>query len=179
MKSFYNGWKKDGELEKVLSLVKGWRANGAPLDEIAKKLGISRATLFEYQNKYSDFSDALKAGEKIMDSKVEDSLLKECTGYEYEETTTVTTAIIDKKTGQVSTLERVEKRTTKKYARPSITAIAYYLNNRTPENWKNRVVTTIEDMQLSDSSIKEMEKYFESKKKEQEQENENSNSIGV
>ena len=114
-----------------------------------------------------------------MDSKVEDSLLKECTGYEYEETTTVTTAIIDKKTGQVSTLERVEKRTTKKYARPSITAIAYYLNNRTPENWKNRVVTTIEDMQLSDSSIKEMEKYFESKKKEQEQENENSNSIGV
>lgn len=176
MKSFYNGWEKDGELNKILDMIKGWRANGAPLDEIAKKLGISRATLFEYQNKYPDFSDALKVGEKIMDSKVEDSLLKECTGYEYEETVTVTTAIIDKKTGQVSNLERVEKRTTKKYARPSVTAIAYYLNNKVPENWKNRVVTTIEDVQLADESIKEMERYFEEKKKTK---NENSNSIGV
>ena len=100
-----------------------------------------------------------------MNSKVEDSLLRECVGYEYEETTTTTTAIIDKKTGQVSSLEKVEKKTTKKYARPSITAIAYYLNNRLPENWKNRVVTTIEENQNTDDIILEMESYF-SKRKE-------------
>ncbi len=166
MKSFYTNWKREGRLEEILGMIRQWRADGAPLDEIAKKLGISRATFFEYQNKYADFSDALKTGERIMDGKVEDSLLKECVGYEYEETTTTTTAIIDKKTGQVSSLEKVEKRTTKRYARPSITAIAYYLNNRLPDSWKNRVVTTIEDLQVNDSSVQEMEKYFAEKRKD-------------
>ena len=167
MKSYYDTWKKDGVLPEVLDMIKGWRADGAQLDEIAKKLNISRATLFDYQNKYSDFSDALKTGGMIMDGKVEDSLLKECAGYEYEETTTTTTAIIDKKTGRVSSLEKVEKRTTKKYARPSITAIIYYLNNRIPDKWKNRIVTTIEEGQNSEEAILEMESYFADKMKEE------------
>lgn len=170
MKSYYNAWKKDGVLPDILNMVKGWRADGAQLDEIAKKLNMSRTTLFDYQNKYSDFADALKTGEKIMDSKVEDSLLKECAGYEYEETTTTTTAIIDKKTGQVSSLEKVEKRTTKKYARPSITAIIYYLNNRIPDKWKNRIATTIEEGQGAEEAIMEMENYFARKMKEAETE---------
>lgn len=167
LKSYYDTWKKDGVLPEVLDMIKGWRADGAQLDEIAKKLNISRATLFDYQNKYSDFSDALKTGGMIMDGKVEDSLLKECAGYEYEETTTTTTAIIDKKTGRVSSLEKVEKRTTKKYARPSITAIIYYLNNRIPDKWKNRIVTTIEEGQNSEEAILEMESYFADKMKEE------------
>ena len=170
MKSYYDTWKKDGILPKILNMIKSWRADGAQLDEIAKKLNISRTTLFEYQNKYSDFSDALKMGEKIMDSKVEDSLLKECAGYEYEETTTTTTAIIDKKTGQVSSLEKVEKKTTKKYARPSITAIIYYLNNRIPDKWKNRIATTIEEGQGAEEAILEMESYFANKMKEEAEE---------
>lgn len=165
MKSYYESWRKNGQLAEILDFIREWRSNGAQLDEIAKKLNISRATLFEYQSRYPDFADALKTGETIMNSKVEDSLLRECVGYEYEETTTTTTAIIDKKTGQVSSLEKVEKKTTKKYARPSITAIAYYLNNRLPENWKNRVVTTIEENQNTDDIILEMESYF-SKRKE-------------
>lgn len=140
MKSIYEQWKSDGELQNVLTLVRKWRGDGMELDDIAKNLGISRSTLFEYKNKYSDFSDALKTGREVMDATVEHSLLRECIGYEYEETTTVTTAVIDKKTGQVTNLERVEKRTTKKYARPSATAIAYYLNNREPSKWKNRVI---------------------------------------
>lgn len=167
MRSIYRIWKENGELKEVLDHVKSWRSEGAELDEIAKKLGIARATLFEYQNKYSDFADALKTGEKIMDSKVEDSLIKECVGYEYEETVTTTTAIIDKKTGQVSNLEKVEKKTIKKYARPSITAIAYYLNNRVSDKWCNRVVTTIEDAQESNNVLAEMESFFEKKRKEE------------
>lgn len=139
-KSIYREWQDSGILDDVLKKVRDWRGEGAELDEIAKKLGIGRATLFDYQKRHPDFADALKIGREIMDSKVEDSLLKECVGYQYEETTTTTVAIINKKTGQVTDLEKVEKRTTKRWARPSPVAIAYYLNNRKPKEWKNKVV---------------------------------------
>lgn len=144
-KSIYDKWIEDGQLENVLTLMKKWRSEGAELNEIAEKLQISRTTLFDYQAKYSDIADALKIGKEVMDAKVENSLIKECIGYPYEETTTTTVAIIDKKTGQPTSLERIEKRTTKRYARPSITAIAYYLNNRAPSKWKNRMVVDTDD----------------------------------
>lgn len=144
-KSIYDKWQEDGQLENVLVLMKKWRGEGAELNEIADKLQISRTTLFDYQAKYSDIADALKTGKEVMDGKVENSLIKECIGYVYEETTTTTTAIIDKKTGQPTQLEKIEKRTTKRYARPNISAIAYYLNNRVPSKWKNRMIVDTDD----------------------------------
>lgn len=139
MKSVWEQWEKEGKLDDILLLVKRWRGQGAEMSEIADKLHIAQSTLYKYQAEHSEFAEALKVGKEIMDATVENSLFKECVGYEYEETTTITTAIIDKKTGQPSNLERVERRTTKKYARPSATSIAYYLNNRVPEHWKNKV----------------------------------------
>lgn len=139
-KNIYEEWKKSGDLDNILILIKKWRRDGAEINEIAKKLGISRATLFKYQNDYSDFADALKKGKEIADSEVETSLIKECIGYSYEEITTTTTAIINKQTGEITDLERIETRKTTKYARPSPTAIAYYLNNRVSDRWKNKVV---------------------------------------
>ena len=140
MRSIYKQWKNDGKLEEILTLVKKWRSLGAELEEIAKKLGINVSTLYVYQNKYEEFGEALKRGKEILDAEVESSLRKECVGYYYEETTTTTQAVIDKATGQITTMERVEKRTIRKYARPSITAIVYYLNNREPDLWRNRVL---------------------------------------
>lgn len=140
MKSIYKEWIESGELENILTLVTKWRGEGAELDDIADKLGIHRSTLFDYQKKYKDFADALKRGKEIMDGEVENSLIKECVGYFYDETTTTTTAIVDKRTGEITDLEKVETRKVHKYARPSATAIAYYLNNREPKKWKNKVI---------------------------------------
>lgn len=144
-KNIYEEWKKSGELENILILVAKWRRDGAEINEIADKLGVSRTTVFKYQNDYPDFADALKKGKEIVDSEVENSLIKECIGYTYEETTTTTTAIVDKETGQITSLERIETRKFTKYARPSPTAIAYYLNNRLPSKWKNKVVVDAEN----------------------------------
>lgn len=166
MRDVYKEWAKNGKLESVLLLVKKWRADGAGLDEIAEKLGISRTTLFKYQDIHADFADALKKGKEIIDAEVENSLKKECIGYNYEETTTTTTAIINERTGEITDLKKVETKTFKKYARPSATAIAYYLNNRMPTVWKNRMVMASEE-KTDDDTIKEMEKYFASKQAEQ------------
>ena len=140
MRSIYKQWESEGKLNEILTLVKKWRSLGAELEEIANKLGINTSTLYVYQKKYKEFDNALKRGKEILDAEVENSLAKECIGYYYDETTTTTQAIIDKATGQITSMERVEKKTIRKYARPSITAIAYYLNNREPDLWKNKVL---------------------------------------
>lgn len=140
MRSIYKQWESEGKLNEILTLVKKWRSLGAELEEIANKLGINTSTLYVYQKKYKEFDNALKRGKEILDAEVENSLAKECIGYYYDETTTTTQSIIDKATGQITSMERVEKKTIRKYARPSITAIAYYLNNREPDLWKNKVL---------------------------------------
>lgn len=165
MRDVYRDWQSEGRLDTVLMLVRKWREDGAGLDEIAEKLNISRTTLFKYQKEHADFADALKRGKEIVDSEVENSLKKECIGYTYEETTTTTTAIINERTGEITDLKRVETKTTKRYARPSVSAIAYYLNNRLPSKWKNRVVTVLEDENSEDETVKEMEQYFADKRR--------------
>ena len=144
-RNVYEQWKKSGELDNILILVAKWRRDGAEINEIAEKLGLSRTTVFKYQNDYPDFANALKKGKEIVDSEVENSLVKECIGYTYEETITTTTAIVDKETGQITSLEKIETKKFTKYARPSPTAIAYYLNNRLPGKWKNKVVVDAEN----------------------------------
>lgn len=166
MRDIYKEWERKGELENILILVKKWRADGAGIDEIADKLGVARSTVFKYQEKYEDFADALKKGKEIVDAEVENSLKKECIGYYYEETTTTTSAVIDERTGQVTDFKKVETKTTKRYARPSVSAIAYYLNNRVSDKWRNRIVTTIEEIDNNDETLKEMEKFFARKKEE-------------
>lgn len=145
MRDVYKQWEKEGRLNDVLVLVKKWREEGAGLDEIAEKLNISRTTLFKYQKEHSNFADALKRGKEILDAEVENSLKKECIGYTYEEKITTTTAVIDKRTGEITDLNKVETKVITKYARPSLSAIAYYLNNRVPSKWKNRMVFDTDD----------------------------------
>lgn len=155
MKSFYENWTKDGELDNVLLLIKKWRGDGATLDEIADKLGMSRSTLFDYKNMYPDFSDALKKGKEIIDAEIESSLKKECLGYVAEDVITTTTAIVDERTGEITNLKKIETKTTKKYIRPSITAIAYYLNNRVSDKWHNKIFVNAE---IEQGVVDEVEK---------------------
>ena len=145
MKSIYKTWLGEGKLEHILTLIQKWRGEGAEIKEIAEKLGIHESTMYDYQNKYPEFAEALKKGKEIMDGQVENSLIMECLGYNYDETITTTTAIIDKATGEITSLEKVETKKVTKYARPSVTAIAYYLNNREANKWKNRVIFDGED----------------------------------
>lgn len=61
--------------DKLIS-VEGWAREGLTNEQIARKLGINPDTLYKYQNKYSEFADALKKGKEIVDYEVENALLK-------------------------------------------------------------------------------------------------------
>lgn len=124
--SIYEQWEKDGELKDKLILIQGMAREGLTQQQIANNLGISIDTLIENKKKYSEFNDALKKGKEVIDFEVENALLKRALGYEYEEET-YENGILTKKV--------------KKHVPPDTTAQIFWLKNRKPNNWKDRVET--------------------------------------
>jgi len=102
--------------------------------EIAAKLGIGLRTLYEYQNKYPQFLQAIKRGKKPVDVEVENSLLKRAKGYEYEETTVEYKP--SKSKDEKAKPTKVKK--TKKQVIPDVTALIFWLKNRRPDLWKDK-----------------------------------------
>ena len=64
-------------LEKdKLILLEGWSRDGLTKDQIAKNMGIGRTTLFEWEKKEPNITNALKKGREVVDFEVENALLK-------------------------------------------------------------------------------------------------------
>ena len=114
-------------LEKdKLILLEGWARDGLTDEQIAKNIGINRTTLYDWKKKEVNIADALKKGKEVIDFEVENALLKRAWGYEYEEET-YENGILTKKV--------------KKHVPPDTTAQIFWLKNRKPNNWKDRVET--------------------------------------
>lgn len=71
-KAKYKEWLTDEGLIKI----EGWARDGLSEEQIAHNMGISRKTLSEWKNKYSDISDTLKRGKEVVDYEVENALLQ-------------------------------------------------------------------------------------------------------
>lgn len=113
-----------------LEEIKDWVRNGATDEEVAKKLGISRDSLIEYKKKFSEFSDTLKETKEMVDSQVENSLLKRALGYSYEEVTKERD-----NSGMLVTTKIVTKQVV-----PDTTAQIFWLKNRRRDKWKEKPV---------------------------------------
>ena len=117
-----NEWLENDKL----ILLEGWAKSGLTDEQIAKNIGINRTTLYDWKKKETNIADALKKGKEIVDFEVENALLKRALGYEYEEET-YENGILTKKV--------------KKQVPPDTTAQIFWLKNRKPNNWKDRVET--------------------------------------
>lgn len=117
-----NDWLENDKL----ILLEGWARDGLTDEQIAKNIGINRTTLYDWKKKEINIADALKKGKEIIDFEVENALLKRALGYEYEEET-YENGILTKKV--------------KKQVAPDTTAQIFWLKNRKPNNWKDRVET--------------------------------------
>lgn len=124
-KGLYEEW-----LEKdKLTLIQAWARDGLTNEQIAHNIGITPKTLYEWINKFSEISNALKKGKEVVDIEVENSLLKRALGYTYEETTRE----LSKETGQLVVTKVVTKQVV-----PDTTAMIYWLKNRNPKNWRDK-----------------------------------------
>ena len=118
-------------LEKdKLILLEGWARDGLTDEQIAKNMGIATSTFYEWKKKEKKFSETLKKGKEVVDFEVENALLKRALGY----TITIQEDKLDKD-GCVHTLER------EVHIPADTTAQIFWLKNRKPNNWKDRVET--------------------------------------
>lgn len=114
-------------LEKdKLILLEGWARDGLTDEQIAKNMGIVTSTFYEWKKKEKEFSETLKKGKEVVDFEVENALLKRALGYEYEEEI-YENGVLTKKV--------------KKQVAPDTTAQIFWLKNRKPNTWKDRVET--------------------------------------
>ena len=130
--------KADEWLEKdKLTLLEGWARDGLTDEQIANNIGISRSTLFEWRKNNQDISNALKKGKEVVDIEVENALLKRALGYTYKEVTKE--QVKNPTTGQYEMM--ITKEVTKE-VQPDTTAQIFWLKNRKPDKWRDKVVDT-------------------------------------
>ena len=130
--------------------LEAWARDGLIDEQIAKNMGITPSTLYEWKKNYSEISESLKKGKEVVDIQVENALLKRALGYSYKEIKEEKTA--DGKRVTVTTKEVV----------PDTTAQIFWLKNRRPERWRDKQdiehsgqmggVTIINDIPRPDTS---------------------------
>ena len=125
----YKDWLND---DKLL-LLQRWARNGLADEQIAKNIGISRSTLNEWKRKFPLISDTLKKGKEIVDTEVENALLKKALGGTFTEVTKE--RVLNTVT---NTHELVVTKSVTKDIPPDVTAQIFWLKNRCPEKWRDK-----------------------------------------
>ena len=130
-KGVYDEWlKPDGLLQ-----IQGWARDGLTDEQIAHNIGVAERTFTEWKGRFPAIVSALKKGKAPVDLEVENALLKRALGYTEEE---VTTEIIEQPDGK-------KRKQIKKVLRifpPDTTAQIFWLKNRRPDRWRDKVETT-------------------------------------
>lgn len=121
----------DSDILPRLSDIKEWIMQGDSVRTLCKKLEISPDTWYRYCKDHEALTELVDIGRSVLNNEVEKSLVKLCTGYEYEELKTI---VEEDKSGKKHT--KLEK--TKKHQPPSSAAISFYLRNRCPEEWSDK-----------------------------------------
>jgi hypothetical protein len=111
--------------------IKEWLIQGDTIREVCKKLAISPDTWYKYCREHETLMELVNMGRSVLCNEVEKSLIKLCTGYDYEELKTI---VEEDKNGKKRT--RIEK--TKRHQPPSAQAISFFLRNRMPEEWSDK-----------------------------------------
>ena len=130
------------EPEGLLKL-ESWARDGLTDAQIASNMGINLCTLYDWKNKYPNISDTLKRGKEIIDIQVENALLKRALGYEYSEDNI---EILKDAEGKV--INTKIKQTVKQVI-PDTTAQIFWLKNRRPDKWRDKIdAETADDIKV-------------------------------
>lgn len=113
-----------------LFYIQSWARDGMTESEIAKRCGCTKETFSRWKAENKEIKEAVQHGRQYVDYQVENALLKIALGYTTTEGKVVTEISPDGKAKNIRT-EQINK----SYA-PNFSAIAMWLNNRRPEQWK-------------------------------------------
>lgn len=130
----YKPWLEQENLIRI----EGWARDGLTEEQIAHNMGITGRTLTEWKNSHPPILRALKKGKEVADYEVECALFKSACGYDYEEITEERR--FNQKTHQY---EMIITKKQKKHVPPSNTAQIFWLKNRRPDKWRDKIENQI------------------------------------
>ncbi len=106
-------------------------ALGATDIEIADFFDVDGRTLNRWKGEHDDFCQALKVAKEVADARVERSLFARANGYEHDE---VDIRVIQNEVVQTPI---------RKFYPPDTVAAIFWLKNRRPDKWRDRVETAL------------------------------------
>lgn len=112
---------------------------GATDRKLAKVFNVCVDTIKDWKKRHPEFKEALRASKKKADARVVKSLYERAMGYSHDETKVFC------KDGAITT------HTITKHYPPDTNAIIFWLKNRQPEDWRDKVYT---DVSNPDGSLK-------------------------
>ena len=104
---------------------------GATDQELADFFEVNVRTIYRWKAEHAEFCQALKAGKAEADDRVERSLFARANGYEHDE---VDIRILNSEIVQTPI---------RKFYPPDTTACIFWLKNRRPEEWRDKVEQTL------------------------------------
>lgn len=128
--------------EDKLTLLRAWARDGMINTEIAKKMDVSEATLYHWKDKYPQIEEALRQGKEVVDIFVENALFKKAMGYniQVQKVFKVKEVIYNDNGKRLKETEKVVTATEEVHVPADTTAQIYWLKNRKPKVWRDRVI---------------------------------------
>lgn len=128
---------------------------GGTNEDLAKLFGKNVDTIYEWQKVHSDFSDALHAGKDGADTEVANALHSRAVGAVWIEQVAfkVKTVEYDKLGRKTRESEKIEVADVRRAAPPDTRACELWLNNRQPENWRQKPEPTDDEDVLNPVTI--------------------------
>lgn len=120
----YEEWLQPEKLDQITN----WAANGLNNEQIAESMGVDVRTLYDWQSKFDQFSQALKNGRKLSVQAIENQFFKNAYGM-LEETTEIIEEDQVFTNGKWVATKRHVRKTTKKIP-PNTAAQIFFLKNK-------------------------------------------------
>lgn len=128
-----------------LNVIAAWCRKGVSDEQIAKKLGVAYSTFREYKRVHEELSEAMMFQKEHADMEIENALYKKAKGYSVE----VKKLFKCKKTyyderGKKCEEEELKEGTEEVYIPADTNAQKFFLQNRDPDNWRERKDVALE-----------------------------------
>ena len=143
----YEDWlTKDGLLR-----IEGWARDGLSLSQIAHNVGVADSTFRKWRDEHESISAAIKRGNAPVDLEVENAMLKSALGHKETVRKAIKVKTEKQKVGEGKIVEEhIEYVDEEVYIPPQVIAQIFWLKNRRPDKWKDKVeqtvVTEVEDL---------------------------------
>lgn len=130
---------KEWLVPEKLELITGWARAGLSNEQIANNIGIHVGTLYDWQNKYNEFAEALKKGKEVVDYEVENALYKKALGYNVPVKKAMKLKKVYYRDGNRHEEEKIEYVTEEQHVVADTVAQIFWLKNRMSDKWRDKV----------------------------------------